>query len=138
MTGLAHLAVVGAAVMWRDRFDAAAVQTWVEGAGAAGPLVFVVVYAVATVLFLPGAVITLVRGTLFGPLLGTVWNLCGATLAASRAFLVARYVGADWVARRAGARLASLNAADCAGVGLCHRLCAALGTQAANRAHAEC
>lgn len=52
--GLALVAIVGAAVMWRDRFDAAAVQTWVEGAGEAGPLVFVGIYAVATVLLFPG------------------------------------------------------------------------------------
>lgn len=109
MKGLALLAVVGATVVWRDRFDAAVVQTWVEGAGAAGPLVFVAVYAAAAVLFLPGAVITLVGGALFGPLWGTLWNLCGATLGASLAFLIARYLGADWVARRAGLRLARLN-----------------------------
>ena len=69
---LALPAVVGVAVMWRDRFDAAALRTWVEGAEAAGSLVFIAVYAVATtVLFLPGAVITLVGGALIGPLWGT-------------------------------------------------------------------
>ena len=55
-----------------DVRDADAVRTWVEGAGAAGSLVFIAVYAVATtVLFLPGAVITLVGGALIGPLWGT-------------------------------------------------------------------
>ncbi len=107
--GLALLAVVGMAVAWRERFDAAALQTWVEGAGAAGPLVFIALYAAATVLFLPGALITLVGGALFGPLWGTLWNLSGATLGASLAFLIARYLGADWVSRRAGPRLARLN-----------------------------
>ena len=52
--GLVLLAAVGVALTQRGRFDAAALQAWVEGAGAAGPVLFMVLYAVATVLFLPG------------------------------------------------------------------------------------
>lgn len=70
---------------------------------------FIAVYAWATVLFLPGAVVTLAGGALFGPVWGTLWNLSGATLGATLAFLIARHLGADWVARRAGPRLRSLN-----------------------------
>jgi len=100
---------VGGAIAYRDQFDAAALQAWVEGAGAAGPVVFMALYALATVLFLPGSVLTLAGGALFGPAWGTLWNLTGATLGASLAFLVARYLGADWVTRRAGPRLQRLN-----------------------------
>ena len=106
---VALLAAIAAAIAWRERFDAAALQAWVQGAGAAGPLLFIAVYALATVLFLPGSVITLAGGALFGPLWGTLWNLSGATLGAAMAFLIARYLGADWVARRAGPRLTRLN-----------------------------
>ncbi|MBI4995550.1 MAG: VTT domain-containing protein [Rhodocyclales bacterium] len=112
LRGLAALTLlvgVGAAIALRDRFDAAALQAWVEGAGLAGPLVFMVLYALATVLFLPGSVLTLAGGALFGPVWGTLWNLTGATLGAVLAFLIARYLGADWVTRRAGPRLARLN-----------------------------
>lgn len=107
--GLVLLAAVGVALTQRGRFDAAALQAWVEGAGAAGPLLFMGLYALATVLFLPGAVITLAGGALFGPLWGTLWNLTGATVGAALAFLIARYLGADWVARRAGPRMQRLN-----------------------------
>jgi uncharacterized membrane protein YdjX (TVP38/TMEM64 family)/rhodanese-related sulfurtransferase len=109
LLGLTLLAAVSAAVVLRDRFDAAALETWVSSAGAAGPLLFMALYALATVLFLPGSVITLAGGALFGPVWGTLWNLTGATIGASLAFLIARYLGADWVARRAGPRLQSLN-----------------------------
>jgi uncharacterized membrane protein YdjX (TVP38/TMEM64 family)/rhodanese-related sulfurtransferase len=109
LLGLALLALVGTAVAFRGRFDAAALQGWVEGAGAAGPLVFIAIYAAATVLFLPGAIITLAGGALFGPVWGTLWNLCGATLGATLAFLIARHLGAGWVARRAGPRLRGLD-----------------------------
>jgi uncharacterized membrane protein YdjX (TVP38/TMEM64 family) len=107
--GLALLAAFGVALTQRGRFDVEALQAWVEAAGAAGPLLFMAFFAVATVLFLPGAVITLASGALFGPLWGTLWNLTGATFGAALAFLVARYLGADWVARRAGPRLQRLN-----------------------------
>lgn len=109
LIGLVLLAAITAAILHRDRFDAAALRAWVEGAGAAGPLLFMAVYALATVLFLPGSVLTLAGGALFGPLWGTLWNLTGATMGASLAFLIARYLGSDWVTRKAGPRLQSLN-----------------------------
>jgi uncharacterized membrane protein YdjX (TVP38/TMEM64 family) len=93
--GLALLVLGGIAVALRSQLDAAALQAWVEGAGVAGPLVFIAIYAAATVLFLPGAVVTLAGGALFGPVWGTLWNLSGATLGALLAFLIARHLGAE-------------------------------------------
>jgi len=107
---LALLALVAITLALQDRFDATTLSKWVEDAGAAGPIVFIAVYAAATVLFLPGALVTLAGGALFGPVWGTVWNLTGATLGGALAFLIARYLGADWVSRRAGPRLQRLNA----------------------------
>ena len=96
------------AIVYRDRFDAAALQAWVQDAGAWAPLLFLLIYAIAAVLFLPGSVLTLAGGALFGPLLGTFYNLTGATLGAALAFLVARYLASDWVAARSGGRLKQL------------------------------
>jgi uncharacterized membrane protein YdjX (TVP38/TMEM64 family)/rhodanese-related sulfurtransferase len=105
----ALFAAIALALLYRERLDPAALEGWVSAAGAAGPLVFMGLYAVATVLFLPGSVVTLAGGALFGPLWGTLWNLTGATLGAVLAFLVARHLGADWVERRAGPRLKRVN-----------------------------
>ncbi len=105
LTAMALLTAIGLALLFRDRLDPAALEAWVAGAGAAGPLLFIAVYAVATVLFLPGAALTLVGGALFGPVAGTVYNLTGATLGAILAFLAARHLAADWVRQRAGPRL---------------------------------
>ncbi len=74
------------------------------------PLLFVLLYAFATVLFVPGSILTIAGGALFGPVWGTLLNLSGATLGATAAFAIARYIGADWVARRAGERLTRLIA----------------------------
>lgn len=108
LLGLMLVLAVGTAIALRDRFDAAALQAWVEGAGAAGPLLFMAVYALVTVLFLPGSVITLAGGVLFGPVWGTVYNLTGATVGAAFAFLIARYLAAGWVTQRTGGRMKQL------------------------------
>lgn len=105
---VALLAGVVLAVLYRDRFDAQALATWTKDAGPAAPLLFMLIYAVATVLFLPGSVLTLAGGALFGPVLGTFYNLTGATIGATLAFLVSRYLASDWVAQRTGGRLKQL------------------------------
>ena len=99
---------IGWVLLHRDEFNAEALAAWVQGFGVAGPLVFMVAYLLATVLFLPGAVLTIAGGALFGTLWGTFYSLTGATLGASLAFLVARYVASDWVAQRTNARLQPL------------------------------
>jgi uncharacterized membrane protein YdjX (TVP38/TMEM64 family)/rhodanese-related sulfurtransferase len=79
-----------------------------RGLGPWGPVAYVALFALGTVLFVPGALFALAGGVLFGPVWGTFLNLAGATLGATAAFLVARYVAADWVRRKAGARLERL------------------------------
>lgn len=108
--GLLLMLVAGIAVtvIYRDRFDIAALERWIQEAGIWAPLLFMAVYAVAAVLFLPGSVLTLAGGALFGPVLGTFYNLTGATIGATLAFLIARYLVSDWVAERTGGRLKQL------------------------------
>lgn len=101
-----------AAITWaafnRDRFDPAALDAWILELGAWGPVAYVALYSVGAVLFLPGSAFALAGGALFGPVWGAVLNLLGATIGASLAFLVARYLAGDWVAQRAGGRLKHL------------------------------
>jgi uncharacterized membrane protein YdjX (TVP38/TMEM64 family) len=101
-----------AAIAWfaihRSYFAAGHLEAELRAMGPWAPLAFIALYAAATVLFVPGSVMTLAGGALFGPLWGTLWNLIGAVLGATLAFLAARYVAADFVARRAGGRLKAL------------------------------
>jgi len=97
---LGLVAGITLAIVYRDQFDGAALEGWIRDAGAIAPLLFMLVYALSAVLFLPGSVITLAGGALFGPGLGTFYNLTGATLGATRAFLIARYLASDWVAEK--------------------------------------
>jgi uncharacterized membrane protein YdjX (TVP38/TMEM64 family)/rhodanese-related sulfurtransferase/sulfur relay (sulfurtransferase) complex TusBCD TusD component (DsrE family) len=95
------VAAIGVAVYYRSALSTQALEIWVQQFGAAGPLIFMAIYAFGTVLFFPGSVLTLAGGALFGPVWGTFYNLTGATLGATLAFLIARYLASDWVARKA-------------------------------------
>ncbi|MCK5383453.1 MAG: VTT domain-containing protein [Gammaproteobacteria bacterium] len=105
---LGLLVAVMLAIIYRDQFDAAALEAWVRDAGPVAPLLFMLIYALAAVLFLPGSFLTLAGGALFGPVLGTFYNLTGATLGATLAFLIARYLASDWVAKKTGGRVKQL------------------------------
>jgi uncharacterized membrane protein YdjX (TVP38/TMEM64 family) len=96
------------AIMQRDQFSAAALEQWVENAGLWAPVAFMALYAVAAVPFLPGSVLTLAGGALFGPLWGTFYSLTGATVGATLAFLIARHLASDRVVRKSGGRLKQL------------------------------
>lgn len=73
---------------------------WVDSLGAAGPLIFIAGYIVAAVAFVPGSVLTLAAGAIFGLVRGTLWVFIGATLGATAAFLVSRYVARGTIERR--------------------------------------
>lgn len=64
----ALLGAIALAFLYRDHFGVETLAAWVARAGFAGPLLFMMLYAVATVLFLPGSALTLTGGALFGPL----------------------------------------------------------------------
>ena len=68
-----------------------ALQEWIKTLGAWGPIVFVIIYGIASVAALPGVVLTVGAGGLFGSLVGVIAVSAGSTLGASLAFLVARY-----------------------------------------------
>jgi uncharacterized membrane protein YdjX (TVP38/TMEM64 family)/rhodanese-related sulfurtransferase len=111
---LAVGAIIAGAALWlalnRDRLDPALLESWIADLGMWAPIVHIVLFAIGTILFVPGAIFGLAGGLLFGPLWGTLFNLAGATLGATAAFLVARYLAADWVRRKSGARLQTLIA----------------------------
>jgi len=76
---------------------------YIEELGAWAPLAFVAAYAVAAVALIPGSVLTLAGGALFGLLRGTLYVFAGATLGACGAFLVARYLARGAVERKLAA-----------------------------------
>lgn len=74
--------------------------SWVEGLGALGPLVFIAGYAAAVVAFVPGSLLTLAGGALFGLVDGVLCVFTAAVLGSTLSFLLARHVARASVARR--------------------------------------
>src|SRR5262245_679385 len=70
---------------------------WTRGLGGWGLLCYVFLYAAATVLFLPGSILTLGAGFAFGLLRGTAAVMAGSLLGVSAAFLLGRTLVRDWV-----------------------------------------
>jgi uncharacterized membrane protein YdjX (TVP38/TMEM64 family) len=70
---------------------------WINGLGALGGIVFIAIYILATLAFLPAAILTLGAGVIFGVIWGSLYVFIGATLGAVAAFLVGRYVARGWV-----------------------------------------
>jgi uncharacterized membrane protein YdjX (TVP38/TMEM64 family) len=73
---------------------------WVDGLGAWGPVLVGAAYIPATVLFIPGSVLTLGAGALFGVAAGTVAVSLGSTAGSTAAFLAGRFFARDWVAHK--------------------------------------
>lgn len=101
---------IGMGWLYRDQFGVENIEGWVRQLGFWGPLAFVGIFCVAPALLLPGSVLTLAGGALFGPLTGAFLSLTGATIGATVAFLIARYLAANWVEHRVAGRLQEIKA----------------------------
>ena len=88
-------------------------SAWVDGLGVWGPIVFVLGYTVATVAFIPGSLLTLAGGAIFGLAEGTALVFVGASLGATAAFLASRYVVRGAIEKRVAAepRFAAIDRA---------------------------
>ncbi|PZV18559.1 MAG: TVP38/TMEM64 family protein [Leptolyngbya sp.] len=73
---------------------------WVKELGAIGVLAYILIYNLATVLFIPGSLLTLGGGAIYGVVWGSLYVFIAATLGATSAFLIGRYVAQDWVSKK--------------------------------------
>lgn len=89
------------------------VLEWVRSAGLWGPALFVIIYIVACVLCLPGSLLTIGAGAVFGIWIGIITVSIGSTLGAGAAFLLARTLLREWTVQKvaANARFRALDAA---------------------------
>lgn len=73
---------------------------WVASLGPAGPIAFMAGYVLATIAFVPGSLLTMAGGALFGLSRGTIFVFIAATMGATAAFLISRYFARRAVERR--------------------------------------
>jgi uncharacterized membrane protein YdjX (TVP38/TMEM64 family) len=94
------LGLVAAGYFFRVQDGLQPALEWVSDLGAWGPVIFIAIYIVAAVAFIPGSVLTLGAGAIFGVVWGSLYVSIAATLGATAAFLVGRYLARDAVARK--------------------------------------
>ncbi|HWP66868.1 MAG TPA: DUF3179 domain-containing (seleno)protein [Candidatus Limnocylindria bacterium] len=103
--GLGIGALVVTAVLLERRFALSTrlapdrIEAWLAEAGPLTPLLFVLVMALAVVSPAPTFPLDVLAGRLFGALPGAFLAVTGATVGASARFLLARWLGRDFVAR---------------------------------------
>ena len=86
---------------------------WIEANKETAWLVFIGAYVAATVLMVPGSILTVAAGYVFGVLYGTALDSISSILGATLAFVIGRALGRGWVRNRIGndARLAAIDKA---------------------------
>lgn len=76
--------------------NAPSIINWINTLGLMAPVFFLILYCFATLLFFPTMILTLAGGAIFGPVVGTIINLLGATFGAACAFCISRYLLSGW------------------------------------------
>ncbi|EKK2196039.1 TVP38/TMEM64 family protein [Escherichia coli] len=76
--------------------------TLIRQSGLFGYSLYILLFIIATLFLLPGSILVIAGGIVFGPLLGTLLSLIAATLASSCSFLLARWLGRDLLLKYVG------------------------------------
>jgi len=100
---IAVLIIVGAIMLFqflKINESLRAALEWIHDLGFAGKAIYAALYISATVLFVPGSIITLGAGFLYGVLWGSALVSFSSTIGASLAFLIGRYIARGWVQRK--------------------------------------
>ncbi|MBE9180471.1 TVP38/TMEM64 family protein [Oculatella sp. LEGE 06141] len=90
--------------------DPEQLQILLRRAGVWAPIIYVVVYVIATALVLPSTVLNLTGGAIFGPWLGTLWTSVAAVVAAIVTFTFTRTFGRHWVSQKLAGRWQAMDA----------------------------
>jgi len=103
--------LLGAIAIGMVMFGTERVGELINDAGSSqwGLVAFIVVYAIAVVLLLPGTIGTLSAGAVFGFPLGAFAAVAGATLGGTAAFFISRAMGREGAQHLLGDRLANID-----------------------------
>ncbi len=81
-------------------FDRMALTEFFEGAGHGSVCLFLLAHVVANAMGVPGTLLVVVGGAVYGLWWGALWSVIGASLGAIAAFCLARYLLSDWFKTR--------------------------------------
>ncbi|MBC6477185.1 MAG: TVP38/TMEM64 family protein [Hormoscilla sp. GM7CHS1pb] len=91
-------------IMLLGGIDEARIQSYIEKAGIWSPIIYIVLYTIATLFVLPSTPLNMSGGAIFGFWLGTLWTLIAAVMAAVIAFVFTRTVGREFIANKLAGR----------------------------------
>jgi len=91
------LIIIGKYTSLFNSINIDSIKEFISSFGALAPLIFIAIYIVATIFFLPGTIFSVLGGVLFGGILGTIYVVIGATIGSVIAFYISRFLGADFV-----------------------------------------
>lgn len=77
-------------------------KEWILSFGIFGPIIYIFLYWISCLFFLPGLPVTIVGAIVFGPILGTILISIGSTTGATLSFLFARYIGREFIVKKLG------------------------------------
>lgn len=89
----------------KSHINLAKFQSFINNLGVMAPIVFVLIYCIAPVLFIPITPLSITAGALFGPLWGTIISVLGANTGASITFLLSRYLLKSWADQKSSQRV---------------------------------
>lgn len=85
------------------------IEEYIKTLGIWGPIAYILFYILRPLILFPAGLLTAIGGAVFGPLLGTVFTVIGATGCAIWEFLVARYVGREWIKKKIGHHIQKID-----------------------------
>src|SRR3990167_10735491 len=92
-------------LMFSNYWNAEVLRKTIAEYGLWGPILFILLFALTTIAFVPGTMMTLAGGLIFGLIDGTLYNLLGSTLGITLSFIIARYLAHDWIMRKSSKKL---------------------------------
>jgi uncharacterized membrane protein YdjX (TVP38/TMEM64 family) len=104
------IVATGVAAYFLGGIDPEHLERGLQQAGIWAPIVYIVLYIIATLLILPSTALNLTGGAIFGPWLGTFWTSIAAVIAAVVAFAFTRTIGREWVAQKLAGRWQAMDA----------------------------
>ncbi len=99
--------VIGIALL--SGIDRSQLQLWLQQMGIWAPVLYVLIYSIATICILPSTPLNLTGGAIFGAVWGTVWTSIAAILAAVLAFGFSRTIGRSFVAQKLAGKWESID-----------------------------
>lgn len=110
LAAIACLGLTWLGIHLLGQYNPAQLQTLIRQTGVWGPLCYVGLYAIATLILLPSTPLNISGGVLFGPWFGIVWTSVGAVVAAAIAFLFSRTLGRPVMEKKLAGRWEKMDA----------------------------